>query len=208
MSRLFIVGASGHGRVVADAARLSGWDDIAFLDDNPRSEEVSGFPILGRSDSYDVFSDDDACIVAIGNAATRNRVQTALKNHGVRMVSIVHPDAVIAHDVILGEGSAVLAGAVINTSARIGCGTIINTCASVDHDCVVSDYAHISVGAHLAGTVCIGSYTWVGIGAVVSNNISICANCMIGAGAVVIGDIDGPGTYVGVPARCVRRVQS
>ncbi len=33
MSRLLVIGAGGHGKVVAEAALASGaWDDIAFLD--------------------------------------------------------------------------------------------------------------------------------------------------------------------------------
>ena len=33
-NRLVIVGASGHGKVVADIAQLNGYTDIVFLDDN------------------------------------------------------------------------------------------------------------------------------------------------------------------------------
>ena len=97
-----------------------------------------------------------------------------------------------------------MAGAVINPGAQIGIGCIINTSSSVDHDCVVEDYVHISVGAHLSGTVRVGKGTWIGAGAIVSNNINICGGCMIGAGAVVIKDIAEPGTYVGVPAKKLR----
>ena len=78
---------------------------------------------------------------------------------------------------------------------------IVNTSASIDHECKIGDYAHISVGSHLAGNVEIGNGTWIGVGAVVSNNIHICENVMVGAGAVVVEDIVESGTYVGVPAR-------
>ena len=98
-----------------------------------------------------------------------------------------------------------MAGAVINSGARIGTGCIVNTCASVDHDCNVGDYVHIAVGSHLCGTVSMGDETWIGAGAIVSNNISICSECMIGAGAVVVKDIKESGTYVGVPAKKVRK---
>lgn len=94
-----------------------------------------------------------------------------------------------------------MAGAVVNPGSTIGKGCIINTCSSVDHDCQIGDYVHISIGAHLAGTVILGKNTWVGAGATISNNIEITSCCMIGAGAVVINDIIEKGTYVGVPAR-------
>ena len=95
-------------------------------------------------------------------------------------------------------------GIEIHPGAVIGDGCIINTCASVDHDCVLEDFVHIAVGAHVAGTVSIGAGTWIGAGATVSNNLQICGGCMIGAGAVVIKSITESGTYVGVPAEKIK----
>ena len=94
-----------------------------------------------------------------------------------------------------------MAGAIINTGSQIKDGTIINTSSSVDHDCIVDAFAHISVGSHLAGTVAVGESTLIGAGATVINNISIYKDCTIGAGAVVIKNIPEPGVYTGVPAR-------
>lgn len=199
MNRLIIIGASGHGKVVADIAKLSGYTDIAFLDDAPGLELVSGYPVLGAVSAFSAYLQDDF-FVAIGNSDIRRRIQDEIASSGARLVTLIHPSAVVAQDVVIGEGTAVMAGAVINPSVRIGRGCIVNTSASVDHDCVIGDFSHISVGAHLAGTVSIGDGTWVGIGAVVSNNISICSDCMIGAGAVVVKSIDAGGKYYGIPA--------
>lgn len=204
MNRLTIIGASGHGKVVADIARLNGYGEIAFLDDAPGLSEVSGHPVLGPVSAYPGRMQDDF-IVAIGDAATRCRIQEELTGAGAKLITLVHPSAVVAKDAKMGAGSVVMAGAVVNPSAKIGRGCIVNTCASVDHDCAVGDFAHVSVGAHLAGGVAIGDGTWIGIGAVVNNCLSICPNCMVGAGSVVISDIDDAGTYVGVPARLVSR---
>jgi len=77
----------------------------------------------------------------------------------------------------------------------------VNTGASVDHDGIIDDFVHISVGAHVAGNVHIGLKTWIGAGAIVLNNLSICDNCIVGAGAVVIKDLEEEGTYIGVPAK-------
>lgn len=98
-----------------------------------------------------------------------------------------------------------MANAVINPGSVIGDGGIINTASSVDHDNVIGNFTHIAVGAHTAGTVKIGECVWLGIGAIVSNNVNICSGCVIGAGAVVIKDIGEAGTYIGVPARMIKR---
>lgn len=193
MDKLIVIGASGHGKVIADIAVRNGYSDIVFLDDNPNIRECAGFPVIGKT--TDAAELDGDKIVAIGNPLVRQRIQNT-----IRTVTLVHPEATISRRVTLGEGTVVMAGAVVNSDAVIGKGCIINTGASVDHDCVLSDFVHISVGAHVAGTCKIGLRTWIGAGATVSNNITICGDCMIGAGAVVVKNITKPGTYIGVPA--------
>lgn len=195
LKKLVIIGASGHGKVIADIAVKNGYEEIVFLDDNESLLECAGYPVVGRTSEATTLDVDK--IIAIGNAKIREQMQTNLGN----VVTLIHPNATINRRVKIGKGTVVMAGAVINSDTVIGDGCIINTGSSVDHDCRIGDYAHISVGAHVAGTCCIGERTWIGVGATVSNNISVCSDCMIGAGAVVIKDIDKMGTYVGVPAR-------
>jgi sugar O-acyltransferase (sialic acid O-acetyltransferase NeuD family) len=156
--------------------------------------------VVGTCEKAPAYADWDF-IVAIGNGKIRKKVQEAVMKNRLTVVSLVHPAATGADDVKIGKGTVVMAGAVINPSVQIGEGCIINTCASVDHDCLLEAYVHISVGAHVAGTVTIGQQTWVGAGAIVSNNVAIHAECIIGAGAVVIKDITESGTYIGVPAK-------
>lgn len=197
MNKLIIIGASGHGKVVADVAVHCGYKDIVFLDNDPEIKNCAGYPVLGPDTMTSELEGD--VFVAVGNAETRKKLMERDANRNFPV--LIHPSAVIAEDVKIRDGSVVMAGAVINPGARIGKGCIINTSSSVDHDCMVGDYVHVSVGSHLSGTVAIGTRTWIGAGAIVSNNVDICADCVIGAGAVVIKDIDEPGTYVGVPAK-------
>lgn len=196
---IVIIGASGHGKVVADIARKTGYKKIIFLDDNAHLTVCGEYPVEGPITDYRNYDCD--MVVAIGNAEVRQRIQTELMDAGKHLATLIHPAAVLGENVVLGEGTVVMAGAVVNPCVAMGKGCIINTCASVDHDCVVEDYVHISVGAHLAGSVHIGKGTWIGIGAVINNNINITSGCMIGAGAVVVHDISVGGTYIGVPVK-------
>lgn len=197
--RLTVIGASGHGRVVADVARLCGYDEISFLDDDGSLSECGGWPVVGSSGDAPAEGD---LFVAVGDAGARERLMR-LYGRG-RFPVLAHPSAVVARDVEIGAGTVVAAGAVLNPGARLGVGVIVNTCASVDHDCVVGDFAHVSVGARLCGAVRVGERTWVGAGAVVRNNVSVCGGCTIGAGAVVVRDVEVAGTYVGCPAALMR----
>ena len=201
--QIVIIGASGHGKVVADIARKSGYEDIVFLDDNPAAKTCSLYPVVGTTEDLSPHRGKDF-IVAIGNAAIRKKLQTRLTEAGVHIATLIHPNAVIGENVTLGVGTVVMAGAVVNPCAVIGNGCILNTCCSVDHDCVIGDYVHISVGAHVAGTAVIADNTWIGAGATVSNAIHITADCMVGAGAVVVHHLSQAGTYVGVPARIIK----
>lgn len=202
MNQLVIIGASGHGKVVADIAKQNGYDPIVFLDDNETVKDCGGYEVVGKCSS---FTDYDCDIfVAIGNPVVREMFLKELEKSGKNIPVLIHPGAIVAENAAIGKGTVIAAGAVVNPGAVIGNGCIINTCASVDHDCGVENCVHVSVGAHVAGTVSIGQRTWIGAGATVSNNVSICEDTMVGAGAVVVKDICEKGTYVGVPARIIR----
>ena len=201
--QVIVIGASGHGKVVADIVLSCEDTLLGFLDDNETlTTEVEGIPVLGKISNYREYP-NAAFVIAIGNSAIREKIARQLD--GVCWYTAIHPTAVISHlNSQIGEGSVVMANAVINPSVHIGKHCIVNTASVVEHDNQIGDFVHISVGAKLGGAVCIGNRTWVGIGATISNNVSVCDHCMIGAGTVVIHDIKESGTYVGVPARKIK----
>ncbi|PEW97843.1 acetyltransferase [Bacillus cereus] len=202
--KLLIIGASGHGKVIADIAlKMNKWQSIAFLDDNENVKSSMGIEIIDKSASISKYIADYDFFVGIGNNAIREKVQRQLEAEEASIPVLIHPSAIIGEQVYLEAGTVVMAGAVINCCTKIGKGCIINTASTVDHDNVIENYVHISPGAHLAGTVKVGRGTWLGTGSVVSNNINITHSCKIGAGAVVIRDITESRTYVGVPVRRV-----
>ncbi|MBQ4269870.1 MAG: acetyltransferase [Clostridia bacterium] len=201
MNNLIIIGASGHGKVVADIAqKLDRYASIAFLDDAD-IKTCMNYEVIGRVAEYPNYLLDSDFFVAIGNNAIRKKIMEKLLQYGATVSTLVHPNSVIGPNVEIGVGTVVTAGVVINPCVKIGDGVIVNTGSSIDHDCHIENYAHIAVGARVAGTVKIGENAWIGAGATVKNNVTICSDCLIGAGAVVVKDIDEKGTYVGVPAR-------
>lgn len=191
---VIIIGAGGHGAVIAEIVRLSGDTVVGFLDDNCRRDGV-----IGRTDEWEKYP-DCRFIVALGDMALREKFM----GESMRFYTAVHPRACVSPDAEIGEGSAVMAGAVINCGAKVGKGTIINTLSGVDHDCTVGNFCHVCPGAHLAGTVGVGNACMIGTGASVINNINICDGVTVGAGAAVIRDIIEPGVYAGVPAKRIR----
>ena len=201
--RVIIIGASGHGKVIADIVLQCGEILLGFLDDGAVvGEKVLGYPVLGSVSEWENYS-DASFVIAIGNASVRERIANQME--GARWYTAIHPRAIISSlETIIGEGTVIMASAVVNPCSIIGKHCIINTSAVVEHDNKIEDYVHVSVGAKLAGNVFIGKRSWIGIGASVKNNLSICDNCMIGAGTVVAKTISESGTYIGVPARKVK----
>lgn len=206
MKNIIVIGAGGHGRVIADLIKkLNNYQNVYFLDDFATGE-VLGCKIIGKTDDYVKYVNDYEFFVAIGNNKLRKSVIEKLINSNAKIATLIHPSAVIANNVEIGFGTCVIAGAVINPCAKIGNGVIINTSSSIDHDCVIGDYTHVSVGVRVAGGAKTESDVWLCIGAVVSNGVSICENVTIGAGAVVLKDITESGVYVGVPAKKVKEI--
>lgn len=202
MKNVIIIGTGGHAKVIADIVIQSGDNLIGFLTSDTEITEFVGKPVLGRDTDFLKFP-NAYYIIAIGNANVRERISASMPH--VRWYTAIHPKAIISGlNTTVGEGTVIMANAVVNPFVKVGRHCIINSNAVVEHDNYLSDFVHVSVGAKLAGTVRIGARTWIGVGASVINAIEICKDCMIGAGAVVIRNIDIPGTYVGVPAHRIK----
>ena len=201
-SRLLIVGAGGHGKVVADAALAQDWQNVAFLDADPGRQGILGLEVItGRDIDPQLRQRFDAAVVALSDAARRLALLADLEALGFDLPVIHHPAATVARGVQIGAGSVLFAQAVINPDSTLGRGCILNTAATVDHDCVLGAGVHVAPGAHLAGGVRVGEYSWIGIGACVRENLHIGRQVTIGAGAVVVEDIADGQVVAGVPAR-------
>lgn len=200
---IVIFGCGGHGRVVADTLKVARAPLAGFLDDRPPAASLVGeIPLLGGRGRLDEpeFLKNYEILVAIGEARLRRQLALLVLGRGGRLARAIHPNAVIAADVFIGEGTVVMAGVVVNTGSRIGRFVIVNTGATVDHDNLIEDGVHISPGCHLAGNVICRADAFIGTGASIIPRIEIGARAVIGAGAAVISDVPSDVLAVGCPA--------
>jgi sugar O-acyltransferase (sialic acid O-acetyltransferase NeuD family) len=205
MKQLALLGASGHGKVVADAALAAGWQSVFFFDDAwPGVSKNGHWPVSGSTATLlERLHEFDGVLVTIGNCALRWQKQQALQIAGARLATVVHPRAWVSPFARLGLGTVVMAGAVVNVDAVVGESSIINTGATVDHDCTLAHAVHISPGAHLSGNVSVGACSWVGVGVAVRQGARIGAGVVAGAGAVVVATVADGLTVVGNPAQAM-----
>jgi len=204
MNQLLILGAGGHGKVIAEIAEALGrWQKITFLDD--RHAILDGtmrWPVIGGVRHANRFVlDYSHAVVAVGDSTMRLGWLNMLISHGFEVPSLVHPAAWVSPSADLGAGTVVMANATVQADSSVGLGCIINTGASVDHDCRLADGVHVCPGVNLGGNVHVGVESWLGIGCSVIQGIRIGGRVTVGAGAAVINDTSDCLTVVGVPAR-------
>jgi sugar O-acyltransferase (sialic acid O-acetyltransferase NeuD family) len=199
---IFVVGASGHSKVVLDTLLQSGVlpSRIFVTDDNA---EFGQRKLLGRSVTSPAVQAQAAAAsfhVAIGNGCIRKRLYEQLAALGSLPLTVLHLRAVLSPFSTIGLGAFVAANAVVGPAAIVGRGVIINHGAVVDHDCDVGEFTHIAPNATLGGGVRIGQLALIGAGATILPGVRIGDGAIIGAGAVVLNDVDPGETFVGVPA--------
>lgn len=208
MNTLAILGAGGHGRVVADVAEASGqWQNIVFFDDCwPDRTHNGPWQIVGDIASLENRAPEfGGVIVAIGGNRIRLKYSQTLDAAGAHLATIIHPRATLSRHATIGQGSVICAGAVINIGASVGRACIINTGATIDHDCTLADGVHISPGANLAGSVTVGLCSWIGTSVGIRQEVVVGSNVIVGVGAVVVNNLLNGITVVGNPAKTLNR---
>jgi UDP-perosamine 4-acetyltransferase len=204
-----IIGAGGHGKVVLEILQAQKkHQPVGFLDADPSlvGSVVGGLPVLGAINYLGKLKAQKikGAIIAIGDNRTRRSYSQVLAQHGIDLISAIHPRAIVSPSAKVGRGVVVAAGAVLGTECTVGDLAIINTAAVIDHECVIEEAAHVCPTAALAGRVRIGACAFVGLGAKILPCLTIGAEAVIGAGAVVRVDVASGVTVVGVPAKVVK----
>lgn len=209
-----IWGSAGHAKVLNEGIRREGGSVVALFDNNPDARlALKDVPLVGGTKDLPEWLNrrpTDATLyglVAVGGARGRERVelQALLSKNGVLVEPFIHPMGFIATGVTLGQGTQVLAMAVIAAATQLGAACIVNHNASIDHECCLDDGVHIAPSATLCGCVTVGMHSMVGAGAVVLPRLHIGQNSIVGAGAVVTKDVPDGVIVAGSPATIVRR---
>ena len=204
-----VLGAGGHAKVVIELLQAAGYEIAALLDADPTPRQVLGHGVQGDDRALDELRRDGLSLafVAIGDNRRRVALAEAVRAAGFSLVNAVSPSATVSPSAHLGEGVAIMAGAVVNAEVTLGDLCIVNTGATLDHEVSVGMGAHIAPGVAISGNVKVGDLAMMGVGSCAIQGVSIGKGAMVGAGAAVVRDIPDGALAVGVPAR-VRRQQA
>lgn len=210
--KIFVYGASGHGKVVADILISNrGSEFVGFVDDSKEllGIAVMGFPVLGDGEWLRKETSNSSVAVAIGIGENRSRqlVSDRCSEWGIELLTLVHSAATVSRTARLGPGTVVMAGGIINPEASVGAGVIVNTGAIVEHDVEIGDYAHVAPNAAMGGASRLGAFSHLGMGAVVLQCVNVGSHVIVGAGAVVVENLPDQVVAMGVPARINRRIE-
>lgn len=209
---IVVVGAGGHGIVVADALLAAGRTVIGFVDADAAlaGHMLLGLPVLGDDRALAAHHRSGVelangiggpgTLASVQGGSLRRRVQERLEAEGWRFAAVVHPRALVSAHARIDDGAQVLAGAVVQALARVERGAIVNSGALVEHHARVGVFAHVAPGAVLCGEVVVGAECHVGAGAVVRQGLRLGDRVVAGLSAAVVRDVDA-GAVAGVPAR-------
>lgn len=190
---LLIIGAGGHSKVVAEAARSMGVERITILDE-----------LAGQTAEIDA-PDATHFIVAIGDNKARSRVfEEYLSQSSLKPFSAIHATAFISDSAQIGAGTFVGPRAVVHVDAKVGLNAIVNTAAVVEHDCVLDDHAFVAPSSSLCGGAKVGVRGFVGTNATMLPLSSIGEDSILGAGSVLKKSLGDRVVAVGAPARVIK----
>lgn len=205
LDKVVLVGYSGHGLVVAEAAKLAhlnirGYTEIKKAAKNPFEFEYLGFEM---DTGYKGWKTDNQYVLGIGDNYIRHKAGCFILSKEKKVLNVIHPSACLSKQVVLGLGNFIARNAAINPLVTIGDFCIINTGAIIDHECALGDAVHVAPGAVLTGNVSVGHCSFIGANAVIKQGVKIGKNVIIGAGAVVIKDVGDNQKVVGNPSRLI-----
>lgn len=208
--RIFIYGAGAQGRVINDIlASRNIYKRIEFIDDNRKfwGKKINNTLVIGGLKYIEKQNSKKInVIIALGNPLNRLALAKKLKAQKITLLNAIHPSAVIAKTVIMGEGNMIGANVVINSNTIIGNNTIINTSSIIEHDCYVEDGANISSGSNLCGRVTVNRGAFICSGAIILPRLTIGQFSVVAAGSLVTKNVENKVMVKGFPAKKVQTI--
>jgi sugar O-acyltransferase (sialic acid O-acetyltransferase NeuD family) len=195
MKPLLLIGGGGHSHACIDVIESEQKYRIAGIVLPTRGDHahVLGYPIIGSDDDLMALLAHTAnAIVTVGqikSAVIRVKLFELLKTYGANLPIIQSPFSYCSKHAVIGEGTILMHGSLVNAGAQVGANCIINSQVLIEHDVEIAEHCHISTGAKVNGSVRIGKGTFVGSGSILKEGVSLGEKVVIGAGQLILKDV-------------------
>jgi sugar O-acyltransferase (sialic acid O-acetyltransferase NeuD family) len=205
-AKAILLGYSGHGMVVSEAATLSGIQILGYTDHKEVHINPYNFDFLGdENDPNFNWENCNSYLLGVGSNTIRERLALRVEKAGGKCMTVVHPNSFLASSASIDSGTFVARNVAVNPLVSVGKNSILNTSCTIDHECLIGNNVHIAPGAVLAGNVIVHDGAFIGANAVVKQGVTIGRNAIVGAGSVVLRNIEANQVVVGNPARILMR---
>jgi sugar O-acyltransferase (sialic acid O-acetyltransferase NeuD family) len=192
------------------AELLNEFNIVGIIDSvNSVGAEIYGYKVIGRQEDISSLIKNyniEVGFIAIGDNWSRKKVYDFIIEiqPDFYFTSLVHPTAIIGKNVIIGNGTLIMAGVTVNINTKIEKFAFLATCAQIDHDCYLGEFSSVSAGSIFGGCISLMKYSAVTLGVTVLDRICIGENTVIGAGSLVTKDLPENVLAFGTPAKIIR----
>ena len=202
--QIILVGGGGHAKACLDVIESdSFWHLKGYLDVKQTLSDTYGLAYLGSDSEASKFVHEAQFLITVGQlgfSPIREKLYNDLKKLNAEFAIVKAINSIISKKAIIGCGTIVMYGAILQADTSVGENCIINDRVLIEHDSTIGNHCHISTGVIINGGVRIGNRVFIGSGSVLRNGITIGDNCVIGMGSVVTKSIGHGLTVFGNPA--------
>lgn len=192
MNKIAIIGSGGLGREVLGIIQSINrkektWDFIGFYDDNPSSEVVNGFPVLGKIAELNDIKEEIYVVIGVGNPNVREILFKKINNQNILFPTLIHPSVEIYSNesVTIGNGVVIAANAVLTVNINISDFVYINAMSLLAHDTEIGKFSMIMPTVSISAGGKIGERVYIGNGTKIDFPIEIEDGTVVRAGSVL-----------------------
>lgn len=210
MKDIAIYGAGGFGCEVACLIdrinkETPTWNMIGFFDDvKSKGTEIHHFgKVLGNIDTLNLYSQELAIVVAIGNPNAVKSIVNAINNPNIHFPNLIHPNFYIADPLTfcIGKGNIIQGSCAVTCNVTLGDFNTLNGSICLGHDVKIGSFNSIMPAVRISGEVSIGNLNFFGVASIVLQQIKIGNNIKLGAGSVLMTKPKDNSLYMGNPAK-------
>lgn len=206
-----VFGAGPHSKGIIDI--LNGMEQFKIVGVIDSERTINslfyGYKVIGRQNQLSILTKTynfNSGIVAVGDNYSREKIVLEILNQcqSFNFINVISKFTQISPSAKIGVGNVIMPGVIISSEARVSNHCLINTKSNLEHNCIIENFASLSVGVRTGGFVKIGKYSAVSIGATILDRITIGENVVVGSGALVTKNLESDALYYGVPAKRIR----